>query len=61
MQFSEKALNELRRIYREEFNEDITLDEAAEMGGRIVNLVRLLSRPLPEPSSASTPPIDGTP
>ncbi len=48
MPFSEKALDELRRIYRDEFGEDISRDEAAEMGDRLVRLVRLLLRPLPK-------------
>lgn len=47
MEFSDEALNELREIYREEFHEEITRDQAAEIGTRVVELLRLLLRPLP--------------
>jgi hypothetical protein len=48
MQFSDKAIDELRRIYREEFQQEITPDQAAEIGTRLLDLVKLLRRPMPE-------------
>lgn len=53
MQFSDQELDELRAIHRAEFGEEITRDEAAEMGDRIVRLLRLLLRPLPRESGRS--------
>ena len=51
MRLSEKAIDELRAIYKEEFGEDISRDDAAEMGDRLLRLVRLLLRPLPDTST----------
>ncbi len=48
MRFTEQALDELRAIVRDEFQEDITRDQAADVGTRLVGLVRLLLRPLPD-------------
>lgn len=47
MRFSNDVLDEFRAIYRDEFGEEITRDEAQEMGTRVVELLRLLLRPLP--------------
>lgn len=47
MQLSDKALDELRAIYSEEFQQAITRDEASEIGTRLIGLIRLLLRPLP--------------
>lgn len=44
MQFSTEALDEFREIYRDEFGQDITRDEAAEMGNRVVEFVQILVR-----------------
>lgn len=54
MRFSDDALDEFRAIYRDEFGEEIARDEAQEMGTRLVELLRLLLRPLP--SDAAWPP-----
>ena len=48
MRPNDKALDELRDIYRDEFDREITRDEAAELGTRLITLVRLLLRPLPK-------------
>lgn len=48
MRFNEQALDELRAIYREEFHTEISRDEAAEIGTRLVSLLRLLLQPLPK-------------
>jgi len=47
MQFSRTTLEELKVIIRNEIGEDITEDEAAEMGTRIVGFLRLILKPLP--------------
>ena len=47
MTLSDKALDKFRDNYRQEFGDEITRDEAAEMGARLITLVRLLLRPLP--------------
>lgn len=47
MRPNDKALDELRDIYRDELGQEITSDEAAEIGTRLIRLVRLLLRPLP--------------
>ena len=48
MKFSDQALEELRAILHEDCHQEVTRDEAAEIGTRVVDLVRLLLRPLPE-------------
>lgn len=58
MRFSDDALDELREIYREEFQEEITRDQAAEIGARLVTLIRLVIRPLPpNQEPIQTPPF----
>lgn len=47
MQFSKEDLDELRVIMREERGKEITEGEAQEIGSRVVELLRLLSQPLP--------------
>lgn len=57
MQFSDEDLDELREIYRDEFHEEITRAQAAEIGDRLLRLFSLLLRPLPEdgePSASAT-------
>lgn len=48
MKLTPEALDEFRGIYLDEFGEDITRDQAQEMGSRLVDLLRLLLRPLPK-------------
>lgn len=47
MPFKLEEVERLRRIVREEFGEDIGLDEAQEMGARLVRLLKILTRRLP--------------
>lgn len=55
MRPSDKALDELRDIYRNEFDREISRDEAAELGTRLITLVQLLLRSLPkEPCERQT-------
>ncbi len=44
MQFSDEALDELREVYRSEWGMDITRDEAAEIGNRVVEFVQIVLR-----------------
>ncbi len=60
MKLTPEALDEFRAIYRDEFGEEITRDEAQEMGTRLVDLLRLLLRPLPNAQRASPPPDELT-
>ena len=55
MRFSNDALDEFRAIYRDEFGEEITRDDAHEMGMRVVELLRILLRPLPTDADRSQP------
>lgn len=55
MQFSNEALDELRAIYRDDLHLEITRDQAAEIGARVVGLLQLLLRPVPRrPSEEPT-------
>lgn len=52
MQFSPERLQELIQIHKEEHDEDLTIDEASEMGARLVELFTLLAQPLPSERAA---------
>jgi hypothetical protein len=57
MQISDEDLEEFRRIYKEEFGEEISLAEAQTMGNRLIELFRIIMRPLPgEEGFQETPP-----
>jgi hypothetical protein len=56
MQISDKALNELMAIYKEEFGEEIDRREATEMAHRLLNLYKLLAKPLPQERMVSPSP-----
>lgn len=47
MQIREDALREFIRIYEEEYQERLTVDEAREMASRVLTLYKLLAQPLP--------------
>ena len=55
MRFSQNAIDEFKAIYQNEFKETLTDDEAQEIGSRVVELLRLLLRPLPKKSRIQTP------
>ncbi len=60
MQLNREALEELRVIYREEFHQDISLDEAAEIGSRLLDLMNVIIGPRPHPAprrQAGMPPV----
>ena len=47
MQIEKEALDNFRSLYREEFGEDLSEDEAQEMASNLINLYELLMQPLP--------------
>jgi hypothetical protein len=57
---SDERLEEFRKIYNKAYGEEITVEEAREMSGRLIALYRLLMQPLPksndEVSSSSSSP-----
>lgn len=58
MQLPDEAIDQFRTIYREEFGEDISWDEAADIGTRLVALIKLLRQSPPKrPPSADPPPL----
>ena len=47
MQIEKGALEEFRAIYRDEFGEELSVDEAQEMASNLIDLYELLMQPLP--------------
>jgi hypothetical protein len=45
MKLSQKAIDEFKAIYREEFGDEISDDKAQEMGLGLLKLLRLLLTP----------------
>ena len=45
MEVTPQALEEFKRIYRKEFGEDISDDEALEMAQRVLTFFSLIYRP----------------
>lgn len=45
---SDKALIELIAIVKDEFGQELTLDQAEEMGIRVLEFFELISRPSPD-------------
>ncbi len=52
MSVSKERLHEFMRLYKEEFNEEITEDQASEMTARMLRLYRLVSEELPSERKA---------
>jgi hypothetical protein len=48
MSLSQKAIEEFKQAYLEEFNEEISDAQAKEMGENLVALFRIIYRPIPE-------------
>ncbi|OGG46964.1 hypothetical protein A2671_02595 [Candidatus Kaiserbacteria bacterium RIFCSPHIGHO2_01_FULL_49_13] len=48
MQISDESLEELRQLYKEEHNEEITIGEAREIAGSLLTMIELVSRRLPD-------------
>lgn len=51
MEISKEDLEELKNIYKKVYGETLSDAEALEMGQRLVNLFRIIYRPLPSPPS----------
>jgi hypothetical protein len=47
MRVSEERIEELRRLYKDAHGKDLSREEARDMALRLVDLYRLLMRPLP--------------
>jgi len=48
MSLSQKAIEEFKQAYLDEFNEKISDAQAKEMGENLVALFRIICRPIPE-------------
>jgi hypothetical protein len=55
---SKEAVEEFKDIYREEFGEKISDEEAQEMGGNLLFLLDLIYRPIPGASKERRPNAD---
>jgi len=47
MQLSKEALEEFKRIYKAEFGEEISDQEALDKATRLINLVRIVYQKMP--------------
>lgn len=45
MQLSTESIKEFQKIYKEEFDEEITESKAEELGSKLVNLMAIICRP----------------
>ena len=48
MGLSKEAINEFKKIYREELGEEISDSEAQEMGESLLSLFKIIYRPIPK-------------
>ena len=55
MRISDEALKEYIQICKQDFGEELTMDEAREIGTRLVELYLVLCRPLPKQEPTSPP------
>ncbi len=53
MEISNESLEEFKRLYREEFGEELSDREALEIAQRLLGFVMLVCRPLPKNSQIS--------
>ena len=49
---SDETAEEFRQVYRKSYGEDISLDDAREEAGHLLDLFRLLRKPLPSEREA---------
>lgn len=47
MLLTNEDCEEFRKVYKEDTGEDITIEQAREIASRLLELYRLLARPLP--------------
>lgn len=45
---SKKAIDEFKAIYKKEFNEDLSYEEALEKGTKLINLFKVIYSPIPK-------------
>ena len=55
MQLRDETIEEIRAIFREDYREEISADEAAEMGVRLIRLLQLLLRSRSPSRSGDSP------
>lgn len=48
MGLSKKAIKEFKEIYRKEFGETISDEDAEEKGQRLLSLFKIIYRPIPQ-------------
>lgn len=48
MQLSEQAIIEFKAIYKDEFGEEISDNEARELAADLLTLFKIICRPIPE-------------
>jgi hypothetical protein len=48
MSISDESVRDFIRVYKEEFGDELSVDQGREMLARLVVLYELLSRPLPD-------------
>lgn len=54
MQISKEDLDDFKRIYKDEFGEELTEDAASEMASDLLDLYELLMQPLPGEAPPAT-------
>jgi hypothetical protein len=54
MRLNQNAIDEFRAIYKKQFGEEISEDDAQEMGLRLLKLFQIIYRPLPEGHECSS-------
>jgi hypothetical protein len=47
MNLPQDVIKKFKDIYHQEFGQTITDDEASELGERLINLMEIISRPIP--------------
>lgn len=48
MSLSKQAIDKFKAIYKEEFGEEISYEEARHKAERLINLLRVIYRPIPD-------------
>jgi len=47
MQIPKKHLDEFKKIYKQDYGEDLSDDEAQEIAGRLIRIMKIIAQPLP--------------
>jgi len=59
MSISEERIRDFIRVYKEEFGDDLSVDEGRDMLTRLVTLYRLIARPFPDEEHGQDDEIGG--